>query len=76
MISSRRHLESPLTALDARPRTLRRDGCGDWNHPRRSGHVLADRQAFLLRVDTGKSAPPLGEYQDAVSHLPRSIRLR
>lgn len=55
MISIRRHLESPLTALDARPRTLRRDGCGDWNHPKRSGHFLADGQGFLLRVDTGES---------------------
>ena len=50
------HLETLLTALDARPRALRRDGCGDWAIKGRRGCICADGDGFLIVVCAGDSA--------------------
>jgi hypothetical protein len=42
------HLETLLTALDATPLALRRDGCGDWAIKGKRGHIYADGNGFLI----------------------------
>ena len=51
----RQHLASLLTALDASPRSLRRDACGDWAINGKAGHIFADGSGFALYVKTGES---------------------
>jgi hypothetical protein len=45
-----------LTALDASPRAMRRDACGDRAIVGSCGHVYADGAGFLLYVSTAESA--------------------
>jgi hypothetical protein len=52
----RAHLESLLNALDASPRALRRDGCGDWMIRGKHGHILADSKGYLITVATDESS--------------------
>lgn len=52
----RAKLETLLTALDASPRSLRRDSCGDWQIRGRQGHVHADGRCFLIVVSTDASS--------------------
>jgi hypothetical protein len=44
-----------LTALDASPRAIRRDGCGDWTIRGRQGHIYADGKGFLIVVSMDES---------------------
>jgi len=44
-----------LAALDASPRSLRRDDCGDYAINGKHGHVYADGSGYLLCVTTGES---------------------
>lgn len=53
---SRAHIQNLLTALDASPRALRRDQCGDQAIIGRSGHVYANGAGFALYIQTGESA--------------------
>ena len=52
---SRIHLQNLLSALDASPRALQRDLCGDWQIAGRSGHIFGDGAGYLLYVHTGES---------------------
>ena len=52
----RAKLETLITALDASPRSLRRDSCGDWHIRGRQGHVYADGRGFLIVVITDESS--------------------
>jgi hypothetical protein len=45
-----------LAALDASPRSLCRDLCGDWQISGKQGHVYADGESWLIVVLTGESA--------------------
>jgi hypothetical protein len=42
----RAHLEALLNAIDATPRALRRDACGDWHIGGKHGHILADGKGY------------------------------
>ena len=44
-----------MRALNASPRSLGRDECGDWAINGRLGHIFSDGAAFLLYVTTDKS---------------------
>jgi hypothetical protein len=44
-----------VTALDASPRSLRRDECGDYAIKGKSGHVYVDGDGYLLVVTTSES---------------------
>jgi hypothetical protein len=44
-----------VAALDASPRSLRRDECGDYVIKGKSGHVYVDGNGYLLVVTTGES---------------------
>jgi hypothetical protein len=48
-------LLSLVAALDASPRALRRDECGDWQITGKHGHVHVDGACYLLCVMTGES---------------------
>jgi hypothetical protein len=48
----RAHLEALLNAIDATPRALRRDACGDWHIGGKHGHILADGKGYLIVVAT------------------------
>jgi hypothetical protein len=48
-------LLSLVAALDASPRALRRDECGDWQITGKHGHVYVDGACYLLCVMTGES---------------------
>jgi hypothetical protein len=52
----RAKLETLITSLDASPRSLRRDSCGDWQIRGRQGHVYADGKGFLIVVTTDASS--------------------
>jgi hypothetical protein len=54
-MNERAHLEILLTALDATPRALRRDGCGDWAIEGKCGYIYADGSGFLIVIITGDS---------------------
>jgi hypothetical protein len=41
-MDERAHLETLLNALDASPRALRRDGCGDWPSTASTASSLSD----------------------------------
>jgi hypothetical protein len=45
-------LEALVVAIDASPRALRRDQCGDYMITGKLGHIFADAQGFLLYVST------------------------
>jgi hypothetical protein len=51
----RAHLETLLTALNATPRALRRDSCGDWAIKGKRGHIYPDGSGFLIVVNTADS---------------------
>ena len=69
----RRHLEALLVALDASPRSLCRDQCGDWIINGRAGHVRADGPGFLLYV-TGDFRASLDERKTTAGFLVASAR--
>jgi hypothetical protein len=48
-------LEALVVAIDASPRVLRRDQCGDYMITGKLGHIFADGQGFLLHVSTRES---------------------
>jgi hypothetical protein len=48
-------LEALVAAIDASPRALRRDQCGDYMIAGKLGHIFADGQGFLLYVSTRES---------------------
>jgi hypothetical protein len=50
VIENRAHLEALMRALDASPRSLGRDECGDWAINGRLGHIFSDGAALLLYV--------------------------
>jgi hypothetical protein len=52
----RSKLETLLTALDASPRALRKDGCGDWIIRGKHGHIAADGEGWLIVVATDESS--------------------
>jgi hypothetical protein len=52
----RAHLETVLNGLDATPRALRRDACGDWHIKGKHGHILADGSGYLIVVETDESS--------------------
>ena len=52
---SRLHLQNLLTALDASPRALRRDACGDHAISGKSGHIFANGTGFMIYVSTNES---------------------
>ena len=54
-MDDRAHLQALLVALDATPRALRRDDCGDWSIRGKAGHILANGHSFLLFVATQES---------------------
>jgi hypothetical protein len=56
MHDDHQRLQTLLTTLDATPRALRRDQCGDWAITGKSGHILADGDGYLLCAGTGESA--------------------
>jgi hypothetical protein len=51
----RARLETLLTTLDATPRALRRDDCGDWAIKGKRGHICADGRGLLMVVSPGGS---------------------
>jgi hypothetical protein len=53
LMNERTHLETLLTALDATPRALRRDSCGDWAIKGKRCYIYADGTGFLIVVSTG-----------------------
>jgi hypothetical protein len=55
MLYERAHLETLLTKLDATPRALRRDSCGDCAIKGKRGHIYADGSGFLIVITTGNS---------------------
>jgi hypothetical protein len=55
VIENRAHLEALMRALNASPRTLGRDECGDWAINGRLGHIFSDGAALLLYVTTEES---------------------
>jgi hypothetical protein len=48
-------LEALVAAIDASPRALRRDPCGDYMITGKLGHICADGHGFLLYVSTRES---------------------
>jgi hypothetical protein len=54
MIYDRAHLETLLIVLDATPRALGRDSCGDWAIKGKRGIIYADANGFLI-VSAGNS---------------------
>ena len=54
-MNERANLESLLNALDASPRALRCDECGDWQISGKQGHVYADGDGWLIVVTTAES---------------------
>jgi hypothetical protein len=48
-------LEALVAAIDASPRALWRDQCGDYMITGKLGHIFADGQGFLLYVSTRES---------------------
>jgi hypothetical protein len=48
-------LEALVVAIDASPRALRRDQCGDYIITGKLGHIFADGQSFLFYVSTRES---------------------
>ena len=72
----RQHLETLLAALDASPRALRRDQCGDWAITGKSGHILADGEGYLLCVSTDVGPPddgPTSRAGSACAASPRTV---
>lgn len=55
-MNERAHLETLLIALDASPRALHKDACGDWSISGKTGHIFADGQGYLIYVATKESA--------------------
>jgi hypothetical protein len=51
----RAHLETLSRTLDATPRALRRDSCGDWAIKGKRGNVYADGSGFLIVISTDAS---------------------
>jgi hypothetical protein len=49
------HLDALASALDASPRALRQDACGDWQISGKQGHIYADRDGWLIVVTTDES---------------------
>ena len=54
-MNERTHLETLLTALDATPCALQRDGCGDWAIEGKRGYIYANGSGFLIVITTGDS---------------------
>jgi hypothetical protein len=52
----RSKLETLLNALDASPRALRKDGCGDWTIRGKTGQIFADGDGWLIVVETDESS--------------------
>jgi hypothetical protein len=52
----RARLETLLAGLDASPRSLRRDSCGDWHIAGKHGQIFADGKGFLIVVSTDASS--------------------
>jgi hypothetical protein len=48
-------LEALVAPIDASPRALRRDQCGDYVITGKLGHIFSDGQGFLLYVSTLES---------------------
>jgi hypothetical protein len=55
-MNERARLKALLDALDASPRALGRDQCGDWMIRGSAGHIFANKAGFLLYVATDESA--------------------
>jgi hypothetical protein len=51
----RSKLETLLNALDASPRALRKDGCGDWTIRGKTGQIFADDDGWLIVIQTDES---------------------
>jgi hypothetical protein len=56
VMTDRESLQAFLTAIDASPRGLRRDACGDMAIIGKDGTIYQDGNGYLLCVTTGESA--------------------